>query len=91
MFVILSFYHCILCPSVIKAFANLIDDVRGHRGRDRMVDLQLPVQSMPITIKVVSSNPVHDDVYWMLHYVMKFVSDFRQVAVLSEYSGFLHQ
>jgi hypothetical protein len=86
MFVILSFCHCILCPSVIKAFDNLIDDLRGHRGR-----LQLPVQSMPITTKVVSSNPVHDDVYWMLHYVMKFVSDLRQVAVFSEYSGFLHQ
>jgi uncharacterized membrane protein len=37
MFIILSFYHCILCPSVIKAFDNLIDEVRGHSGRDRMV------------------------------------------------------
>jgi hypothetical protein len=30
---------------------------KGHRGRDCMlVDLQLPVQSVPITTKVVSSN-----------------------------------
>ena len=28
-------------------------------------DLQLPVQSVPITTKVVSSNPVHDEVYPM--------------------------
>jgi hypothetical protein len=40
-------------------------------------DLQLPVQSVPITTKVVSSNPVHDEVYPML-YVIKFVSDLRQ-------------
>ena len=31
---------------------------RGRRGRDRMVvDLQLPVQSVPITTEIVSSNP----------------------------------
>jgi hypothetical protein len=49
-------------------------------------DLQLPVQSVPITTKVVSSNPVHDEVYPpMQHYVIKFVSDLRQVG------GFLHQ
>jgi hypothetical protein len=27
------------------------------------MDLQLPMQSMPITTKVVSSNPTHDGVY----------------------------
>ena len=27
------------------------------------LDLQLPVQSVPITSKVVSSNSVHGDVY----------------------------
>jgi hypothetical protein len=31
-----------------------------RRGRDRMVDLQLHVQSVPITTKVVSSNPATD-------------------------------
>jgi hypothetical protein len=30
---------------------------RGHRGRDRMVVLQLRLQSVPITTKVLSSNP----------------------------------
>jgi hypothetical protein len=29
---------------------------------------------------VVSSNPVQDEVYSMQHYVIKFVSDLRQVG-----------
>jgi len=49
------------------------------------LDLQLPVQSVPITTKVVSSNPVHCQVYSIQHYVIKFVNDLRQVG------GFLHQ
>ena len=32
-----------------------------------IVDLQLPVQSVPITTKVVNSNPVHE---WQ-HYVIE--------------------
>jgi hypothetical protein len=43
------------------------------------LDLQLPVQSVPITTKVVSSNPVHGEVRSIQHYVIKFVSDLRQV------------
>jgi hypothetical protein len=39
------------------------------------VDLQLPVQSVPITTKVVSSNPIHGEVYSIQHYVINFVSD----------------
>ena len=39
-----------------------------------IVDLQLPVQSMPITTKVLNSNPVHGEVYSIQHYVIKFVS-----------------
>ena len=34
---------------------------------------------MPITTKVVSSNPVHCEVHSIQHYVIKFVSDLRQV------------
>jgi len=34
-----------------------------RRGRDRMVDLHLPASN---TTNVVSSNPVHGDVYFML-------------------------
>jgi hypothetical protein len=43
------------------------------------LDLQLPVQSVPITTKVVSSNPVHGEVRSIQHYVIKFVSELRQV------------
>jgi hypothetical protein len=38
---------------------------------------------VPITTNVVSLNPVHGEVYWIQHYVIKFVSDLWQV------SGFL--
>ena len=44
------------------------------------MDLQLPVQSVPITTNVVSSNPVNAEVYSIQHYVIKFVNDLRQVG-----------
>jgi hypothetical protein len=55
------------------------DDCWGRRGRESM-DLQLPVQSVPITTEVVSSNPDHYEVYSIQHYVTKFVSELRQVG-----------
>ena len=52
-----------------------------HRGHDRMaVGLQLLVQSVPITTKVVSLNPVHGEVYLIQHYVIAYVSDLWQVC-----------
>ena len=44
------------------------------------LDLQLPMQSVPITTIVVSSNPAHGGMYSIQHYVIKFVSDLRQVG-----------
>ena len=41
------------------------------------LDLHLPMQSVPITTKVVSSNPTQA----IQQYVIKFVSDLRQVSV----------
>ena len=41
------------------------------------LDLQLPVQSVPITTNVVNSNLVHGEMYSIQHYVIKFVSDLR--------------
>jgi hypothetical protein len=35
---------------------------------------------VPITTNVVSSNPVHGEVYLIQYYVIKFVSDLRQVG-----------
>ena len=49
------------------------------------LDLQLPVQSMPITTKVLTSNPVHGEVYLIKHYVISLS------VVFSRYSGFLNQ
>jgi hypothetical protein len=43
------------------------------------------VQSVPIITKVVSSNPADDEVYWIQHYVIKFVGYLRQVG------GFLRE
>jgi hypothetical protein len=51
--------------------------LRGCHGHDHIVVGLLPMQSVPITTNVVSSNPTQVD------YVIKFVSDLRQV------SGFL--
>jgi hypothetical protein len=45
-----------------------------------LLDLQLPVQSVPITTNVVNLNPVHGEVYSIQHYVIKFVSDLQQVG-----------
>jgi hypothetical protein len=43
------------------------------------------MQSVYITTNVVSSNPAHGEVYSIQHYVIKFVSDFRQIG------GFTHR
>jgi hypothetical protein len=44
------------------------------------LDLQLPMQSVPITTKGVSLDPAHGKVYLIQHYVIKFVSDLPQVG-----------
>jgi hypothetical protein len=41
---------------------------------------ELLMQSVPITTTVVSSNPAHGEVYYMSQYVIKLVSDMRQVG-----------
>ena len=42
--------------------------------------IKLPVQSVPITTKVESSNPVHGKVYSIQHNVIKAVINMRQVG-----------
>ena len=53
----------------------------------------VPLQSVPITTKVESSNPAHGKVHSIQHNVIKFVSDLRQdrLVVFSGSSCFLHQ
>jgi len=53
------------------------------------LDLQLPVQSVPITTKIMSSNPAHDEVYSIQLYVITCVSDL--FVDVFRYSGYLHQ
>jgi len=45
-----------------------------------IVDLQLPVQLVSFITKVLSSNPINDEVYSIQHYVIKFVTDLRHVG-----------
>jgi hypothetical protein len=44
------------------------------------LDLQLPVQSVLFTTKVVRSNPVQGKVHSIHHFMKEFVSDLRQVG-----------
>jgi hypothetical protein len=46
---------------------------------ERLV-LQLSMQSVPIATKVVSSKPTHGEMYSIQYYVIKYVSDLRQVG-----------
>jgi len=41
------------------------------------------VQSVSITTEIVCSNPTHGEIYSIQHYVIKFVSDLRQVSHFS--------
>ena len=47
------------------------------------LDLQLHVQSVPITTKVESSNSSSDEVYSIKHYALQFVSDCGKMVVFS--------
>jgi len=44
------------------------------------LDLQLPMQSVPITTKVASENLVYGEVNSIQQYVIQFVSGLRQVG-----------
>ena len=47
------------------------------------MDLQIPVQTLDITTKVVSLNPADGEAYSIQNYVIKCVSDLRQVGDFS--------
>jgi hypothetical protein len=57
-------------------YKNSTFRVWGRRGSDRMV----VVQSVSITTKVVSSNPVNDGMYSIQLYVINVISDLRKVG-----------
>ena len=69
-------------PASIGALqSNCINKISGiSKNILRISFLSKPIPSTP---KVVSSNPVHGEMYSIQHYVIKYVSDLQQV------SGFL--
>ena len=55
--------------------------MRCRRVIDRIVvGLTTNYAKVPITTKVMSSNPVHGEAYSMQHYVIRFVSDLLQIG-----------
>jgi len=53
------------------------------------LDLQLPMQSVPITTDIVGS--IQSSEWDLQHYVIKFVSNSRQVGGFLRVHRFLHQ
>jgi hypothetical protein len=60
------------CRTAVK---GLFHYFRGRRGRDCMV-----VGFTTIATKYVSLNPTHGEVYLTQFYMIRFVSDLRQVV-----------
>ena len=52
------------------------------------LDLQLLGQSVQLITNVMKSNPAHGEMYSIHHFVIKFVSDVRQVGGLLHVLGF---
>jgi len=57
----------------------ILKTYRGRRGRDRTVVGFITTYAFSTT-NVVTSNPAHGVVYSIQHYVIKLVSDLRQVG-----------
>ena len=73
-----SSYHHSIVPVIMDTSHH---HIRGSRD---LIYNYLTLQSVPITTKVVSSNPAHGEVQSIQHYVIKFVSDLRQVFGFSQ-------
>ena len=65
----------------IRCLNNIYGRLRG-RDRTTKIDLQLPMQSVPITTNVASSNTIHGEAYSIQHYLIQFISDLRHVGLL---------
>ena len=60
-----------------KNSKNGIFHLRGRHDRGWIYNYLC--NQCPITNKTVSSNPAHDEVYSIQHYVIKIISELRQV------------
>jgi len=59
--------------------SNIIGVRHGH---DRMVvGFTTTCATVPITTKVVSLNPTHDEMCSIQYYMIKFINDLRQVSI----------
>ena len=71
---------------VYICMSSATNNKRGCHGHDRMVVASWVYSYLcnqclsPLKSKVVSLNPVHGKVYSKQYYVIKFVSDLRQVC-----------
>ena len=81
---VFSIQHYVIVTQFYKHY--VIKFVRGQSwswSHGSWIHVQLPMQSVAITSKVVSSNSIQVEVYRnysIQHYVIKFVSDLRQVG-----------
>ena len=66
-------------PASIGALqSNCINKISGISKN--ILRISFLSKHIPSTTKVVSSNPVHGEVYSIQHYVIKFISDLQQVS-----------
>jgi hypothetical protein len=63
----------------------LFNRKRQAKLKQELAEVQLPMQSVPITTLVEFESRL-GEVYSIQHYVIKFVSDLRKVVVFSRYS-----
>ena len=66
----------------VNTFRKFLKGSEGPSWRDCMVVGFTTTYAISAydTTKIVSSNAVHDEVYSIQHYVIKFASDFRQFS-----------
>jgi hypothetical protein len=64
------------CMVEVVAFWSQVVPIPTYNN----INVSTHLQSVPITTNVVSSNPTHDELYSIQHYVIKFVSDVQQVG-----------
>ena len=70
-------YSVMIGHLALTTSSNLLRGCRDHM----VVGYTTTYESVPITTKVVSLNPALGKVYLIQQYVIKFVSDLRQIIV----------
>ena len=70
--------HQLIC--LFSNNSEYLPDIRGRHDQLVVGFTPLPMQSVPITTRVCEFESRSDKVYLIQHYVIKFVSDLRQVG-----------